>query len=323
VHGTARGRRNQDVSLVAGCRYIGTRPGSEELAVLSRVRPRRSVLYMPGSNARALDKARSLPADGLIFDLEDAVAPDAKASAREQVCAAVQAGGYGPRETIVRVNALATAWGHADLAAAARAGADAVLIPKVESADAVRQALAVLDEAGAPAVLRLWCMMETPRAMLRAEEIAAADARVGCLVMGTSDLAKELHAAHTPERLPMVTALGLCLLAARACGLAILDGVHLDLQDDAGFVAACRQGAELGFDGKTLIHPKQIEPANAAFAPDADALAQARRIIEAHQQAVLQGKGVVVVDGRLVENLHVMEAQRQVLLAEAIAAMTG
>jgi citrate lyase subunit beta / citryl-CoA lyase len=292
-------------------------------AVVSSVRPRRSVLYMPGSNARALDKARGLPADGLIFDLEDAVAPDAKASAREQVCAALQAGGYGPRETIVRVNGLATPWGHADLVAAARAGADAVLIPKVESADAVRQALAVLDDAGAPADLRLWCMMETPRAMLRAEEIAAAHPRVGCLVMGTSDLAKDLHAAHTPERLPMITALGLCLLAARACGLAILDGVHLDLQDDAGFVAACRQGAELGFDGKTLIHPKQIEPANAGFAPDADALARARRIIEAHQQAVLQGKGVAVLDGRLVENLHVIEAQRQVLLAEAIAAKGG
>mgnify|MGYP001093195078 CR=1 FL=1 len=176
----------------------------------ARVRPRRSVLYMPGSNARALEKAKSLPADGLIFDLEDAVAPDAKASAREQVCAAVRAGGYGPRETVIRVNGLATPWGHADLTAAATAGADAVLIPKVESADAVRQALAVLDGAGGPPDLPVWCMMETPRAMLRAEEIAGAHPRVGCLVMGTSDLAKELHAAHTVERLPMITALGLC-----------------------------------------------------------------------------------------------------------------
>jgi citrate lyase subunit beta / citryl-CoA lyase len=192
----------------------------------ARVRPRRSVLYMPGSNARALEKARSLPADGLIFDLEDAVAPDAKASAREQVCAAIRAGGYGAREIVVRVNALASPWGQADLAAAAGAGADAVLIPKVESADLVRQSLAVLDEAGGPADLPLWCMMETPRAMLRAEAIAAAHPRVGCLVMGTSDLAKDLHAAHTALRLPMITALGLCLLAARACGLAILDGVH-------------------------------------------------------------------------------------------------
>jgi citrate lyase subunit beta / citryl-CoA lyase len=289
----------------------------------ARVRPRRSVLYMPGSNARALEKAKSLPADALILDLEDAVAPEAKASAREQVCAALRAGGYGPRETIVRVNALATSWGQADLTAAARAGADAVLIPKVESADAVRQALAVLDDAGGPADLPLWCMMETPRAMLRTEEIAAAHPRLDCLVMGTSDLANELHAAHTPLRLPLLTALGLCLLAARACGLAILDGVHLDLEDDAGFAAACRQAAELGFDGKTLIHPRQIGPANEAFAPDAETLARARRIIEAHEQAAREGKGVVVVDGRLVEHLHVVEAQRQVQLAEAIAAMPG
>lgn len=289
----------------------------------ARVRPRRSVLYMPGSNARALEKARSLPADGLIFDLEDAVAPDAKASAREQVCAAIRAGGYGAREIVVRVNALAGPWGHADLAAAAGAGADAVLIPKVESADLVRQSLAVLDEAGGPADLPLWCMMETPRAMLRAEEVAAAHPRVGCLVMGTSDLAKDLHAAHTALRLPMITALGLCLLAARACGLAILDGVHLDLADAEGFEAACRHGAELGFDGKTLIHPSQIGPANAAFAPSADVLGRARRIIEAHEQAARKGQGVVVVDGRLVESLHVVEARRQVDLAEAIAALQG
>jgi citrate lyase subunit beta / citryl-CoA lyase len=196
-----------------------------------------------------------------------------------------------------------------------------VLIPKVESAEAVRQALTVLNDSGGAADLPLWCMMETPRAMLRAEEIAAADPRVGCLVMGTSDLAKELHAAHTPLRLPMLTALGLCLLAARACGLAILDGVHLDLEDDPAFAAACRQAAELGFDGKTLIHPRQIAPANEAFAPDAEALARAHQIIAAHEQAARKGKGVVVVDGRLVEHLHVIEARRQVQLAEAIAAM--
>ncbi|MGH6912805.1 MAG: HpcH/HpaI aldolase/citrate lyase family protein, partial [Geminicoccales bacterium] len=223
-----------------------------------RIRPRRSVLYVPGSNARALEKAKGVPADGLILDLEDAVAPDAKDAARQRVGAAVKAGGYGRREVVIRVNGFATPWGHADLEMAASAGADAVLIPKVESADAVRQALAVLDGAGAPADLPLWCMMETPRGMLHAEEVAAASARVACLVMGTSDLAKELHAAHTPMRLPMITALGLCLLAARAYRLAILDGVCLDLQDEDGFAAACRQGAELGFDGKTLIHPNQI-----------------------------------------------------------------
>jgi citrate lyase subunit beta / citryl-CoA lyase len=289
----------------------------------ARVRPRRSVLYMPGSNARALEKAKSLPADGLILDLEDAVAPDAKASARDQVREAIQAGGYGPREVIVRVNGLVTPWGHADLEAAATADADAVLLPKVESADAVRQALAVLDGAGGPADLPLWCMMETPRAMLRAEEIASASPRVAALVMGTSDLAMELHAAHTALRLPMITALGLCLLAARAHGLAILDGVFLDLQDEEGFAAACRQGAELGFDGKTLIHPRQIEAANRAFAPGEEEIARARRIIEAHEAAAREGKGVVVVDGRLVENLHVAEARRQVDLAEMIAAQSG
>ena len=287
------------------------------------VRPRRSVLYMPGSNARALEKARTLPADALILDLEDAVAPDAKESAREQVAAALRAGGYGSRETVIRVNGLATPWGHADLVAAATAGADAVLLPKVESADAVRHAEAVLDQAGAPADLPLWCMLETPRGMLHAGEISAAGPRLGGLVMGTSDLAKELHAAHTPLRLPLITALGLCLLAARAHGLAILDGVFLDLQDEAGFAAACRQGRELGFDGKTLIHPKQIEPANQAFAPDAAEVAQARRIIDAHAEAMRQGRGVVVVDGRLIEHLHVAEARRQVELAEAIAALVG
>jgi citrate lyase subunit beta/citryl-CoA lyase len=287
------------------------------------VRPRRSVLYMPGSNPRALEKARTLPADCLIFDLEDAVAPEAKAGARAQVAAALQAGGYRPRETIVRVNGLATPWGHADLAAAARAGADGVLIPKVESADMVRQALAVLDQAGAPAELPLWCMMETPRGMLHAAAIAAASPRLAGLVMGTSDLAKELQAAHTPLRLPLLTALGLCLLAARAYGLALLDGVYLDLQDVAGFVAACRQGAELGFDGKTLIHPRQIEPANRAFAPVADEIARAERIIAAHEAALRQGQGVAVVDGQLIENLHVAEARRQVELAAAIAARAG
>ena len=222
---------------------------------------------------------------------------------------------------IIRVNALASAWGHPDLAAAATAGADGVLLPKVESADAVRQALAALDAAGAPPDLALWCMLETPRGMLQAAGIAAASPRLGGLVMGTSDLAKELHAAHTPLRLPLLTALGLCLLAARAEGLAILDGVFLDLQDEAGFEAACRQGAELGFDGKTLIHPKQIAPANRAFAPDAAEIAQARRIIEAHEAARAKGQGVVLLDGRLIEELHVVEARRQVQLAAAIAAM--
>jgi len=283
------------------------------------IRPRRSMLYMPGSNPRALDKARGLPADALIFDLEDAVAPDAKVEARRQIAAALAAGGYGQREILIRANGLATPWGHDDLAMAARAGADAVLLPKVEGADMVRQADIVLSAAGAPAALAIWCMMETPRAMLRALDIAEAHGRVGGFVMGTSDLAKDLHASHTRERLPMLTSLGLCLLAARAAGIAILDGVHLDLADDAGFAAASRQGAELGFDGKTLIHPKTIAAANQAFAPSAAEIDWSRRIIAAHATAAAAGKGVVVVDGKLIENLHVENARRLVTLAGKIA----
>ncbi len=284
-------------------------------------RPRRSVLYMPGSNARALEKARGLAADGLILDLEDAVAPDAKDEARRQVCAALAAGGYGRRELLVRVNGLATPWGHADVAAAATSGADAVLIPKVESADTVRQVEAIMDAAGAPAGMAIWCMMETPMGILKAAEIAQASPRLGGFVMGTSDLAKDLHCAHTPLRLPMLTALSLCLLAARAHGLAIVDGVHLDLEDAAGFEASCVQGVELGFDGKTLIHPKTIEAANRAFAPSAAQVDWSRRIIAAHAQATAEGKGVVVVDGKLVENLHVANAKRLVALSEQIAAL--
>ncbi len=284
-------------------------------------RPRRSVLYMPGSNARALEKGRSLPADGLILDLEDAVAPDAKELARGQVCEAVATGGYGRRELVIRTNGLDSPWGPDDLAAAATSGADAVLLPKVESARMVADAIAALSAAGAPDTLDIWCMMETPKGMLRADEIAGADARVACLVMGTSDLAKDLHAAHTRERLPMLTSLGLCLLAARAHGVAILDGVHLDLADDEGFVYSCRQGVELGFDGKTLIHPKTIAAANEAFAPSDDEIAWSRKIIDAHAEAEAEGKGVVLVDGRLIENLHVEAARRQVAQAEAIAEM--
>ena len=284
-------------------------------------RPRRSVLYMPGSNARALEKGRSLPADGLILDLEDAVAPDAKELARGQVCEAVAAGGYGRRELVIRTNGLDSPWGADDIAAAATSGADAVLLPKVESARMVADAIAALSAAGAPEKLDIWCMMETPKGMLRADEIAGADARVACLVMGTSDLAKDLHAAHTRERLPMLTSLGLCLLAARAHGIAILDGVHLDLADDEGFVYSCRQGVELGFDGKTLIHPKTIAAANQAFAPSDDEIAWSRKIIDAHAEAEAEGKGIVLVDGRLIENLHVEAARRQVAQAEAIAEM--
>ena len=284
-----------------------------------RVRPRRSVLFMPGSNARALEKATALPSDALIFDLEDAVAPDAKESARVMACAAARSRGYGRREIAIRVNGLATPWGEADLVAVAGSGADAVLLPKVEGAEGVSEALCVLAAHGAPAWLAVWCMLETPRGVLRAEAIAAASPRVAALVMGTSDLTKDLQARHTRDRHPLVTSLGLCVLAARAHGLAALDGVHLDLDDEVGFTAACRQAREMGFDGKTLIHPKTIALANELFAPSPAEVAWAHRVIDAHAESIAQGKGVVVVDGRLVENLHVEEARRLVALAEAIA----
>ena len=288
--------------------------------MLGAVRPRRSVLYMPGSNARALEKGRSLAADALILDLEDAVAPDAKQTARDRVMAALAEGGYGARELVVRVNGPATSWGNDDLAAVARSGAHAVLLPKVGGAEAVEQAVAVLEANGAPDGLAVWCMMETPLGMLHAEAVAGAHGRVACLVMGTSDLAKDLHAAHTRERLPLLTGLSLCLLAARAHGVAIVDGVHLDLADDEGFAHSCRQGAELGFDGKTLIHPKTIAVANQVFAPSADEVEWSNRIITAHAEAGAAGQGVVVVDGKLIENLHVEAAHRLVGLADAIAA---
>lgn len=285
------------------------------------LRPRRSALYMPGSNPRALEKARGLACDVVIMDLEDAVAPEKKQEAREQIGAALSQGGYGGRELVIRTNGLDTPHGHADLVFAATSGAHAVLLPKVESGDTVRQALRILDANGAPEEMAIWCMIESPIAVLDVRSIASASPRLACLVMGTSDLAKDLHCLHTPDRLPMITALGLCLLAARAYGLAILDGVHLDLNDEAGFEAACRQGVELGFDGRTLIHPKTLDAANAAFAPDAEALAWARKITEAHAAAEAEGKGVLLVDGKLVEALHVAEARRLVALAEQITAL--
>ncbi|WP_404382812.1 HpcH/HpaI aldolase/citrate lyase family protein [Caenispirillum salinarum] len=279
-------------------------------------RPRRSVLYMPGSNTRALEKAKTLAADGLILDLEDATAPDAKEEARRHVVAA--AGQYGKREVLIRVNGLNTPWGHDDIKAAAASEADGILLPKVESADAVRLCAHIMDEAGAPADMAIWCMMETPLGILHAEEIANASPRMGGFVMGTSDLAKDLHAEHTKMRLPFVTSLGLCALAARAYGLALLDGVYLDLQDDEGFKDSCVQGREFGFDGKTLIHPKTIGMANEAFAPSTEQVEWSRRIIDAHAEAVKEGKGVVVVDGKLIENLHVENAKRLVSLSEQI-----
>jgi citrate lyase subunit beta/citryl-CoA lyase len=286
---------------------------------MSPVRPLRSVLYVPASNARALEKARSLPCDGVIVDLEDAVAPAAKPAARAAAVAAISAGGWDDRVVALRVNGLDTPWGLADLSVAAATGAAAVVLPKVEGAVAVAAAERVLGMHGAGAQLALWAMIETPRGVLAAAEIAAASPRLECLVAGTSDLVKDLRARHTPARAEVATALGLVLLAARAHGLAALDGVHLDLQDDAGFEAACRHGRDLGFDGKTLIHPKTIEVANRVFAPTEEEVAAAREIIAAHAAATARGEGVTVVGGRLVEGLHVEIARRTVALAEAIA----
>jgi citrate lyase subunit beta/citryl-CoA lyase len=285
----------------------------------SAIRPRRSVLYMPGANARALDKARSLDADVLILDLEDAVAPDAKAQARSQVANALREGGYGRRECVVRINALDTPWGRDDVQAVARAGADAVLLPKVQSAAELGALAQALDAAGAPAGLSLWAMAETPLGFLRLDAIACGHPRLAAIVVGTSDLVKDLHARHTPSRDETLLARSLAVMAARAHGLAVLDGVHLDLHDDAGLAAACRQGRDQGFDGKTLIHPKQIAAANVAFAPTEDELASARKRLDAWRAAQAAGQGVAVVDGALVENLHAEEAERVLALAAAIA----
>ena len=282
------------------------------------VRPRRSVLYMPGANTRALEKARGLPADALIFDLEDAVAPDAKDAARTNVVLAAESKAYGNREIVIRCNGITTPWGEPDIAAIAKSGADAVLVPKVESAAQVTHVVSLLDTAGAPPSLAVWAMMETPKGMLRAEEIAGSHPRLALFVMGTNDLVKDMRAQHTPTRLPLITALGIGMLAARAHGLAILDGVYNDIKDVEGFRAVCRQGVEMGFDGKTLIHPSQIEPCNEIFAPSSSELEMAGKIVTAFKAAQAEGKGVVTVDGRMIENLHVEQAERALALAAAI-----
>ena len=272
---------------------------------------------MPGSNARAMEKARELPADVLVFDLEDAVAPAAKIAARGGIASAVAAGGYGRRELIVRVNALGTRWAEEDLAAVAAMPVDGVMLPKVESPDTIDRVAALLALAGAPE-RALWCMLETPLGILRADAIAASPG-IAVIVMGTEDLAKDLRAQATRDRLPLITALSRGLLAARAFGRDAIDGVYPDLADDEGFAAVCRQGRALGFDGKGLIHPKTIAVANAIFGPDAAELAQARRIIEASRAAEAAGAGVTLLDGKLVERLHLEAAQRLLGLARAIA----
>jgi len=283
------------------------------------LRPRRSVLYMPAANERALEKAKAIPADALIFDLEDAVAPDAKSEARERACAAFAGGGYGNREITIRANGLGTQWHDDDLAAIAAVGPAAVVVPKVNSAADVHAIAATLERFGAPDHTKIWAMLETPVAMLHAEEICAASERLTVLVMGTNDLAKELHAVRVANRHPLLLGLGNCLLAARATGKVILDGVFNDIKDETGLLAECRQGREMGFDGKTLIHPSQVEPCNTIFSPEADEVALAERIIAAFEEAEADGRGVVTVDGRMIENLHVDEARRVLAIQAAIA----
>ncbi|WP_436796358.1 HpcH/HpaI aldolase/citrate lyase family protein [Actinospongicola halichondriae] len=286
------------------------------------MRPRRSVLYMPGANERALEKAKGLAADALILDLEDAVAPNAKAEARDRVCAAASSGEYGNREIAIRANGLDTDWHADDVAAIAAAGPDAIVVPKINSVDDVRSVESALDAAGAPTHTKIWAMVETPIAMLHAEAIAGSSDRLTVLVMGTNDLAKELRAEHVPGRQPLLTGLGLCLLAARATGKVILDGVYNDIKDDAGFLDECRQGRQMGFDGKTLIHPSQLDPCNQVFAPSPEAVGAAKEIIAAFEEAEREGRGVVTVNGRMIENLHVDEARRTLAQADAIATLT-
>jgi citrate lyase subunit beta / citryl-CoA lyase len=281
--------------------------------------PLRSVLYMPSSNERALEKAKTIACDGLILDLEDAVAPDAKPAAREAACAAAASGEYGRRTLTIRVNGIGTEWHDADLRAAAQAGPDAVVVPKVDSADEVTQLVDALERYGAPDHTTLWAMVETPVAILDALAIARASRRLSALVMGTNDLVKELYAEHVPGRAPILPSLHTALLAARAAGLAILDGVYNDVTNIDGFLAECRQGREMGFDGKTLIHPGQVEGANAAFAPDAQAVDDARGLIRAWEDG--QGQGVVTYRGRMVENLHVESARRTLAIDDAIRAL--
>ena len=281
-------------------------------------RPRRSVLYMPANNERALEKAKTLPVDGLILDLEDAVAPGDKTAARENACAAAESGDYGHREVAIRVNSLGTQWHDADLEAACAAGPDAVVVPKVGSADEVRALVAAMERHGAPDRTRLWAMVETPGAVLRAADIATASDRLAVLVLGTNDLVKELGARFVPGRAPLLTALSTVVLAARAAGVSVLDGVYNDVRDADGFSAECRQGRDLGFDGKTLIHPGQVEPCTAEFSPSEAEVADARGLLAAWEAGA--GRGVVTHEGRMVENLHVEVAQRVLATAEAVRA---
>lgn len=281
------------------------------------LRPRRSPLFMPGANARALEKAKTLPCDAIIVDLEDAVAPDAKPSARERAASVVASRPYGSREVVIRVNGMDTPWYHDDLAAAVEAGPDAIAVPKVDSAEQVRAVADEMERVGAGSQVAIWAMIETPRAVLDCLEIAEASERLTVLVMGTNDLTKELQARHVPGRAPVTTALQMCVLAARAAGTVILDGVYNDVRDGAGFRAQAEEAMLMGFDGKTLIHPSQVGPANEVFSPSAEEIADAHGLIEAWEAG--EGSGVVTYHGRMIENLHVETARRVLALAVAIS----
>lgn len=288
------------------------------------IRPRRSVLYMPGSNARAIEKAKTLAADGVIIDLEDAVAPDAKVAARKQVADAVKAGGFGAREVFIRINGIDTEWHAEDLHDAGRAAPDGIVVPKISSLEQLEQIGRRLLDMGVDHKTRIWAMIETPIAIFNVKDIAGAakdsETRLAGLILGTNDLAKETGAKFVPGRAPMLPWLATCILAARAYGIAILDGVYNDLSNAEGFLSECEQGRDFGFDGKTLIHPNQVEPCNAVFSPSEDEVAQARKIIAAFDQPENKGKGVVSLDGRMVERMHADIARRTVAIADAIAA---
>ena len=292
---------------------------------MNSARPRRSCLYMPGANAKALEKAKTLAADVLIFDLEDSVAPEAKEEARAQVAAAVKGGGYGKREIIVRVNGLSTPWGRDDIAAACACGPNGILAPKIESGAQVAELDAALTAAGLPKEATLWANIETPRAILNLADIAAAarSTRLACFVMGLNDLSKETRARQRPGRAAFQAALSLAVMAARAEGLTAIDGVFNDIADSAGFETECRQALEFGYDGKTLIHPSQIETANTVFAPSAEEVTRARAIIAAFALPENAGKGVIKVDGRMMELLHLEEAKRIVAVSEVIGSWHG
>ena len=283
------------------------------------LRPRRSVLYMPGANQRAMQKARELPADGLILDLEDAVAPDAKSMAREQVVNAVREGGYGNRELMVRINPLDSAWGRDDLVAACQLPIDGVVVPKIESAQMVADVVQLMSDSGAS--LPVWAMLETPLAIMHVADIALNAPNISVLLMGTSDLSKELRLPPDAPTAGLMWSLQQSVIAARAAGVDLIDGVHLDLADAAGFTAACQRARALGFDGKSLIHPKQVATANDTFAPSSDDVAQAQAIMAAHAEALERGSGVAVLNGKLVENLHVEQAERMLAVSAAIEAL--